>query len=52
MGNCYGFIKFMYPLDLSLYTEANTPWLSFDKQIIKCKVVDIYDGVNVYVFFF
>jgi endonuclease YncB( thermonuclease family) len=31
----------MYPLDLS---EANTPWLSFDKQIIKCKVVDIYDG--------
>ena len=49
MGNCIFFqlsrnIKTYQDTDLSKFTAENTPWLSLEYQIIKCKVIDVYDG--------
>ena len=49
MGNCIFFqlsrnIKTYQDTDLSGYTSENTPWLSLESQIVKCKVIDVYDG--------
>jgi len=49
MGNCIFLqlsrnIKTYKDTDLSGYTSENTPWLSLESQIVKCKVIDVYDG--------